>query len=151
MSKSTSQPSHIDLSDWNQHWPLNPHVLTVPQVLEKQTLVTQTTEHRYPYVHPCISDMWRDPLVWILAFWIWPQHKGRSSIPLLWQKRNQIYHQVAGVTPAACRVSAAVSNARGRAHQADSVTLCLRLWTESAKWPFKKCPKSNGIVFRIEP
>lgn len=135
----------MSLADWTlQHPPLNPHVLTCRcQVLEKQTLVTQTTEHRYSHVHSRIGSLWRDPLVWILALWIWPQHQGGSSIPLLWQKRNQIYHQVAGVSPAACWVSAAVPNAWRRAHQAHSVTLCLRTPNGKCQMAVLKVPPSQ--------
>lgn len=96
------------------------------QILEKQTLVTQTAEHRYSHVYPCFCHMWRDSLVWILALRVWSQHKGGPPVPLLRQERNQVHHQVARVPPAACRVPAALQDARWRTGQTDLVALCLR-------------------------
>lgn len=101
-------------------------VFFFPQILEEQTLVTQAAEHRYSHVYPCFCHMWRDSLVWILALRVWSQHKGGPPIPLLWQERNQVHHQVARVPPAACRVPAALQDARWRTGQTDLVALCLR-------------------------
>lgn len=116
------------------------------QILEDQKPVSQTPQHRDPHVHAGLGHMRRDPPLRLLALRLGPQHGEGPAIPLLWQERDKIHHQVARDPPVAQRVQAALQAAQGRCDQAQPHALLLDDGQLPEPWPKKHQLRSKTSV-----
>lgn len=116
------------------------------QILEDQKPVAQTPQHGNPHVHASLCHVWRNPPLRLLAFRLGPQHGQRTALPLLWQERDKIHHQVARDPPAAHRVQAALQVAQGRCDSTQPDTLHVE-----AAWWLPRSPGTGTKIASLQP